>query len=251
MESDIKILGHRGYSAKYPENTQLAFQKALEFGADGIELDIQKTSDGKYVVIHDITTGRTGKTDIHIAESTYEQLKTIDLGNQQTILTLEDCLKKFSDQTFLNIELKEDTLTPKDSSKIKSILKKYPFENILISSFKPELLTSYQKSNIPFGLLIGRETKEQSLFSRLVKVFQIKPNYINLPINIFYIYPHWLCYTIIKFFKFLRKKIVFWTVNRKTEMHWIVDWADIIITNEVEKMIHWVNHAKNSTNDND
>ena len=44
---------HRGFSGKYPENTMLAFQKALESGADGIELDVQLTRDNRLVIIHD------------------------------------------------------------------------------------------------------------------------------------------------------------------------------------------------------
>ena len=54
-----KLLGHRGFSGNYPENTMLAFQKAIEAGADGVELDVQFSKDGKLVVIHDETLDRT------------------------------------------------------------------------------------------------------------------------------------------------------------------------------------------------
>ena len=43
-----KNFAHRGYSGKYPENTLLAFEKALEAGCDGIELDVHLSSDGKW-----------------------------------------------------------------------------------------------------------------------------------------------------------------------------------------------------------
>ena len=49
----MKVMAHRGYSGKYPENTMLAFQKAVEVGCDGIELDVQLTRDGVLVIIHD------------------------------------------------------------------------------------------------------------------------------------------------------------------------------------------------------
>ncbi|HOE90218.1 MAG TPA: glycerophosphodiester phosphodiesterase family protein, partial [Sphaerochaeta sp.] len=42
----MKIYAHRGYSGAYPENTMLAFAKALEANADGIELDVQLSKDG-------------------------------------------------------------------------------------------------------------------------------------------------------------------------------------------------------------
>ena len=54
-----KNFAHRGFSGKYPENTMLAFQKAIEVVADGIELDVQLTKDGEVVIIHDETIDRT------------------------------------------------------------------------------------------------------------------------------------------------------------------------------------------------
>lgn len=54
-----KNFAHRGFSGKYPENTMLAFEKAVEIGADGAELDVQLTKDGEVVIIHDETIDRT------------------------------------------------------------------------------------------------------------------------------------------------------------------------------------------------
>lgn len=53
----MKNFAHRGFSGKYPENTMLAFEKAIELGADGIELDVQLTKDGVPVIIHDELVG--------------------------------------------------------------------------------------------------------------------------------------------------------------------------------------------------
>lgn len=50
-----KNFAHRGFSGKYPENTMLAFEKAVEIGADGVELDVQLKKDGEVVIIHDET----------------------------------------------------------------------------------------------------------------------------------------------------------------------------------------------------
>ena len=49
----MKVIAHRGYSGRYPENTMLAFEKAVEAGCDAIEMDVQLTKDGEVVVIHD------------------------------------------------------------------------------------------------------------------------------------------------------------------------------------------------------
>ena len=53
------IWAHRGASAYAPENTIPAIQQAIEMGADGVELDVQRTIDGQLVVIHDETINRT------------------------------------------------------------------------------------------------------------------------------------------------------------------------------------------------
>ena len=69
-----KVWAHRGASAYAPENTIPAFRLAMEQGADGIELDVQLSKDGKLVVIHDEWVDRTsngkGLSLIHISEPT-------------------------------------------------------------------------------------------------------------------------------------------------------------------------------------
>lgn len=56
----MKIWAHRGCSQRYPENTQIAFEKAMEIeGLEEIELDVQLTKDGELVVIHDERVDRT------------------------------------------------------------------------------------------------------------------------------------------------------------------------------------------------
>ena len=46
-----QIISHRGYCAKYPENTMISFQKAVEVGTHGIELDVQLSKDGEVVIL--------------------------------------------------------------------------------------------------------------------------------------------------------------------------------------------------------
>lgn len=56
----IKNFAHRGFSGMYPENTMLAFQKAVETeGCNGIELDVHVIKDGELVIIHDERIDRT------------------------------------------------------------------------------------------------------------------------------------------------------------------------------------------------
>ena len=73
---------HRGYSAKYPENTKLAFQKAIDtLGCDGIELDVHETKDGELVVIHDATLDRTCvNMKGYVRDYTMEKLQEADMS---------------------------------------------------------------------------------------------------------------------------------------------------------------------------
>lgn len=69
---------HRGFSGKYPENTMLAFQKAVEVGADGIELDVHLSKDGELVIMHDEAIDRTTDGKGLIADYTYSELLQFD-----------------------------------------------------------------------------------------------------------------------------------------------------------------------------
>jgi glycerophosphoryl diester phosphodiesterase len=88
--SDNMILGdrrfhtisHRGMNTSAPENTLPAFRWAIENGYWGIECDIQRTSDGKWVVIHDTTVDRTSNGTGTVASKTLAQLKALDFGSK-------------------------------------------------------------------------------------------------------------------------------------------------------------------------
>ena len=74
----MKVFAHRGFSGAYPENTMLAFRKAIEAGADGIELDIHESSDGKLVIIHDESLIRTTGVDRLVSDLTLRELVRIN-----------------------------------------------------------------------------------------------------------------------------------------------------------------------------
>ena len=57
-------IAHRGFSSRYPENTLLAFERALDLGADGAEFDVQLSKDGVPVVFHDESLQRITETRV-------------------------------------------------------------------------------------------------------------------------------------------------------------------------------------------
>ena len=74
------VWAHRGASSEAPENTLPAFELAVTQGADGIELDVQRTLDGRLVVCHDETIDRTSNGTGAIKDHSLEQLRCLDFS---------------------------------------------------------------------------------------------------------------------------------------------------------------------------
>ena len=163
----MKILGHRGYSGRYPENTMLSFQKAIEAGADGIELDVHETKDGELVVIHDERVDRTTDGTGAICELTLEQIKKlnanmryIQYGPQEIPTFDEYCSWASENKVFTNIEIKTDAVAyPDIEKKIWDCVTKHHLEDlVLFSSFNHMTMTAMKKlaPNVPIGALVFR-----------------------------------------------------------------------------------------------
>ena len=104
------LLGHRGYSDQYSENTMLAFSKAIESGFDGIETDVHKTKDGVLVLCHDEKINRTSDGKGYIKDMTYEELCAYNFGtkeNPQRIPLLKELLELCKGKNVkINLEIK-------------------------------------------------------------------------------------------------------------------------------------------------
>jgi len=74
-EHDLRLFGHRGSSAKLPENTMAAFRRALDDGASALEMDLHRTADGHFVVAHDPDGLRMAGRPERIGESTLEGIR--------------------------------------------------------------------------------------------------------------------------------------------------------------------------------
>jgi glycerophosphoryl diester phosphodiesterase len=111
----MKIWAHRGCSQRYPENTLLAFEKAMQIkGLTGIELDIQLTKDNHMVVIYDEKVNRTTNGCGNVQDFTLEEIRRLKCRKGQRIPTIEEVLDLLEpamrDGLMLNIELKKRCL---------------------------------------------------------------------------------------------------------------------------------------------
>lgn len=106
---NIFVAAHRGWKAKYPENTLQAFKAALALGVDQLETDVHVTKDGALVLIHDATVDRTTNGTGNVSDLTLAELKALDAGNGEQIPTLLEFMELVKDHPTitLDIELKE------------------------------------------------------------------------------------------------------------------------------------------------
>ena len=143
---NFEIVAHRGVPEGGPENTIGAFQRALELGADAIEMDVRLSGDGVAVVFHN--TYLDGKTSASgpIFAHTYAQLQELELvggGESVHVLripTFREVLESFAGHLGLEIEIKG----PEPESSEIMARELQPFRNLWntmeVTSYEPALL---------------------------------------------------------------------------------------------------------------
>ena len=143
MAAFVKI-AHRGDSGNFPENTRLAFEKAIEARADMIEIDCQTTSDGHVVVFHDERLNRTAGVSGTVKSKTLQQLKKLDVGQWKKrsfrgegVLTLEEVLEIIAGKVDLCLDIKQyNASQPGMEIKLLFIVSHYDYlDQTIFSSF--------------------------------------------------------------------------------------------------------------------
>ena len=170
MAHFVKI-AHRGSSGSYPENTRLAFEKAIEAGADMIEMDCQLSKDGHVVVFHDERLDRTAKAKGFVKSKTLQQLKKLDVGawfkksfKGERILTLEEVMEIAAGKVDLNLEIKQVSRGPVGIElKILFIVSHFDYlERAIFSSFDYHSLRRLRElaPDVRIGVLYGDGIKD-------------------------------------------------------------------------------------------
>lgn len=142
------IIAHRGYRAKYPENTLCAFKAALDAGATMIELDVSLSYDRKIVVIHDATLQRTTNGYGPVRGFTLKELKQLDAGSWfhsdfagERLPELSEVLELIDGRALINIEIKSKAYEPNhpldaiERQVMELVRQKKARDYVLISSF--------------------------------------------------------------------------------------------------------------------
>ena len=220
-EVKTEIIAHRAGGVEAPENTVKGVEVAYELGATGSEIDIQRTSDGYYVVNHDPDFERVAGVSKTSTEMTLAEIKELRVDGEP-VPTLEEMLDASRDKVTLFVELKGDTADKQMADDAVRIVKEKGMEKqaVLISlkfdileyieQKYPEMMTGYlafislgQIEETPFDYLALEE--EISTDDTIAAVHQ------------------------------KGKKIMVWTVNEDDDIeHFMTTEADAIITDSVK-----------------
>ncbi|MEP3300201.1 MAG: glycerophosphodiester phosphodiesterase family protein [Pseudoruegeria sp.] len=113
LNDEVIVIAHRGAAGERPENTMSSINRAIEVGADFVEIDVQETSEGEVIVVHDSDFMKLAGVPTKVWDVTAAELKTIDIGSwfdplysaERTPL-LRDVLQAAKDKSKVLIELK-------------------------------------------------------------------------------------------------------------------------------------------------
>lgn len=182
----IKI-GHRGAKGFVAENTLPSFQKAMEIGVDGIELDVRLTADGELVVIHDEAIDRTTNGNGLVSQFSLKELKAFRINSTLEIPTLSEVLNIIDKKCFVNIELKEYETADKVVALINEFIidENWNYSHFIVSSFNWHALQNVRVLNpeIPIGVLTETDLEMAFIFAKFLKADAIISHYslINEP----------------------------------------------------------------------
>lgn len=127
----LRVIAHRGYSAKYSENTLVAFEAAVHADADAIELDVRLTQDDVPVVIHDDRVDRTTAGSGPVAAHTAEAIRALGVP------TLEEVFALVGKRIVIDVEVKVEGA----AGPVEALVRRHGLEaTVFLSSFAPPFL---------------------------------------------------------------------------------------------------------------
>ncbi len=184
----MKILGHRGASAHFPENTLASFLGAVKAGADGVELDVMRCGSGELVVCHDEDLRRLAHREWTVARTPWWRLKTADVGTPlgrppAHIPLLDEVFDALPKGFFVNVELKCETADDGGLTEaVGELLTRRELEgSVLVSSFNPLCLLRLSRfPKLRRGLLLDPDkawAPQALLWLPLVGRDSVHPHY--------------------------------------------------------------------------
>ncbi len=139
-DRSVTVFAHRGAAASAPENTLTAFRLAGQMHTDYVELDVQESSDGVVVVVHDSDLMKVGGSPLKIWDSTAEQLRAVDIGSyfdprfrDERVPTLAEALAACKGVSRVDIELKDYGHDQRLEEKVVELVEAAGMENDIVT----------------------------------------------------------------------------------------------------------------------
>lgn len=183
------LIGHRGVAGKFPENTKISVQAAIDLGLNWVEVDVQPTKDNVLVVCHDHTVNRCSNGKGRVDQMTLSELKALDFGRwfsdefaNESIMTLSELLELAAENDLnLNIEVKVDHHSANDVAQMvaQTLLGgPLPKERILLSSFSHDVIRALHKhcEGYRLGVLSEFFTRKDRLLLEEVDAYSCNLN---------------------------------------------------------------------------
>ncbi len=230
------VVAHRGYSARYPENTLCAFEAAIDAGADVVELDVGLSADRVPFVLHDATLERTtnGRGPLHAHTAT--ELEALDAGSWfapefagERLPTLQAVLERIGAQVVLDIEFRPfafEAPAPDDAleRQVHALVERLGLlGSVIVSSFEHGFLT--RTRDLAVGLVYYAPPADAAARCRAHSALFCALNAAQVT------------HTDIRRLTHGGTRAVPYTVNDESEQRRLLDWgAGVIITDDPARL---------------
>ncbi len=193
-----KLVAHRGYMERYPENSWLGLKAAIDAGACWLEFDIQMCADGQFILIHDSDFMRIADTGISVFETNADEINSISAHEPNRfgdkfyplqISTLDSVLERLSGYPQVNymVEIKEESLerwgVAMVVDRLLDILQPYSESSVLISFNYSAVEYAKNNSDIRIGLVLNKYDKKHNEYAVSLNPDFLICNYRKLPAN--------------------------------------------------------------------
>lgn len=249
----VDVYAHRGSTVLAPENTAVAFELALELGADVLEIDVRLSRDQEVIVTHDARVERTCDGQGKVSELSLVALKKLNAGWHFTdnngknyrnenisLLTLKELFEQFP-TTRVNIDIKDNS--PEAAKAVSGAIHEAGAQSrVNVGSFHAKALAHFRTFSPQVTTAATQLEVAQLYFGRSL-ISSVNYQYLQIPTHYFS-----LPLATQSFIDFAQKKnlsAVYWTINDAENMQRLISCGvDGIVTDRVDIACSLLNKTK-------
>lgn len=183
----IGVTAHRGHARRAPENTLIAIQKAIDSGADYVEVDVHQTADGVVALLHDRDLKRVAGVSRRLDELTYDEVQAFDVGSwfdpafaAERVPTLQQAINLCRGRIKMNIELKVFDSNHELARRVARVIQEQDFESeCLVTSLNYQALLEVKQQNPRqrTGIIIAQALGDVSRLR--VEILSVRANHLS------------------------------------------------------------------------